>query len=73
MAANPRIGIEQADRLIERALEQGLVFPASASRWRLLAWAAEELDFQRTNPTDWERGGFRRIFNEWFGPNARPT
>jgi len=72
MATTPRAGIEQVDKLILKALEQGLQFPPTAPRWRLLAWAMQELELERQFPTDYARGGFRRVWDEWFGPQATP-
>jgi len=72
MPEAPKAGIEQVDKLILKALDEGLQFPPAATRWRLLAWAAEELELQRNQPTDFARGGFRRVWEEWFGPRATP-
>ena len=70
--AIPTVGLTEIDTLILRASEQGLAFPADVKRWALLAWAAEELELQRNQPTDFARGGFRRVWEEWFGPKATP-
>jgi len=72
MATPAKIGIEEVDKLVLKALDQGLQFPPTTPRWRFLAWAAEELELQRQLPTDFARGGFRRIWEEYFGPQARP-
>lgn len=63
-------GIAQADELMLKALDMGLQFPPTVSRWHVLAWAAEELELRRNNPTDFDRGGFRRVWDAWFGPTA---
>lgn len=68
--APAKTGIDAVDRMLLRALDQGLMFPPSTSRWRLLAWAAESAELERRNPTDFQRAGFRRIFQEHFPPRT---
>lgn len=66
MAQEPKTGIAAVDAAVMRAMELGLQFPPQLSRWKLLAWAAEELDLQRRDPTAYARDGFRKVFEEHF-------
>ena len=66
MAEQPKVGIDKVDAIILRAIELGLQFPPAVSRWKLLAWAAEEADLERRNPTEYARDGFRRVFLDHF-------
>ncbi len=64
--ALPTVGLTEVDRLITQAGELSLTFPPGVTRWQLLAWAAEALDLQRRDPTDFQRGGLRRITERHF-------
>ena len=62
----PSTGLTEVDKLIMRAQELGLAFPADVKRWQLLNWAAEALELQRRDPTAFTRDGFRSITKEHF-------
>ena len=62
----PRTGLSEVDKLILRAQELGLKFPAEVKRWELLNWAASALELQRRDPTAFARDGFRKITKEHF-------
>ena len=67
----PRTGLSEVDKLIMRAQELGLKFPAGVRRWELLNWASESLELQRRDSTAFARDGFRTITKEHF-PTANP-
>lgn len=69
--ALPSTGLNEVDRLITRAQELHLAFPADVKRWQLLNWASEALELQRRDSTAFARDGFRRITKEHF-PTANP-
>jgi hypothetical protein len=69
--AIPNVGLTQVDQLILRASELNLQFPADVKRWALLAWAAEALELQRTDPRAFERDGFRALTRRHF-PTSNP-
>ena len=62
----PSVGLKEVDKLILRATELGLTFPAEVKRWQLLNWASEALELQRRDPTAFARDGFRNITKEHF-------
>lgn len=64
--ADPRTGLSEVDKLIMRAQELGLKFPADVKRWELLNWASESLELQRRDSTTFTRDGFREITKEHF-------
>ena len=69
--ALPSVGLTEVDTLIMRANELGLKFPPDVKRWALLAWAAEALELKRSNPAEFDRGGFAAITKRVF-PTANP-
>lgn len=69
--ALPAVGLTEVDRLISRASEHGLKFPEGIARWAILAWAAEALELQRTDPTRFGRDGFREVTRRHF-PTVNP-
>lgn len=69
--ALPNAGLKEVDKLILRASELGLGFPADVKRWQLLNWASEALELQRRDSTGFTRDGFRAITKEHF-PTANP-
>lgn len=69
--STPTVGLTEVDRLITRAIEQGIAFPPDVKRWALLAWAAEALELQRQNPTAFARDGLREISRRHF-PTTNP-
>lgn len=69
--ALPSSGLNEVDKLILRASELGLAFPADVKRWQLLNWASEALELQRRDATAFARDGFRAITKEHF-PTVNP-
>lgn len=69
--ALPSSGLNEVDKLIMRAAELGMGFPADVRRWQLLNWASEALELQRRDSTAFARDGFRKITKEHF-PTANP-
>lgn len=69
--ALPAVGLKEVDKLIMRAAELGLNFPADVKRWQLLNWASESLELQRRDSTAFARDGFRNITKEHF-PTVNP-
>lgn len=69
--ALPNAGLKEVDKLILKAAELGLGFPADVKRWQLLNWASEALELQRRDSTAFARDGFRAITKEHF-PTANP-
>ena len=69
--ALPSVGLNEVDKLIMRAQELSLGFPADVKRWQLLNWASEALELQRRDPTAFARDGFRNITKQHF-PTANP-
>lgn len=67
----PSVGLTEVDRLIMRAIELHLAFPPDVKRWALLAWAAEAIALQRSDPTKFARDGLREITKRHF-PTANP-
>ena len=64
--ALPHAGLTEVDRLILKAAELGLKFPADVKRWQLLNWAAEALELQRRDATRFERDGLRELTKQHF-------
>ncbi len=69
--ALPNVGLTEVDRLIMKASELGLKFPDGVKRWQLLAWAAEALEMQRTDPAGFARDGLREVTKRHF-PTSNP-
>ena len=69
--ATPTVGLAEVDKLILRAIELGLKFPADVKRWQLLNWAASALELQRQDSVAFTRDGFRNLTKEMF-PTVNP-